>query len=94
MKSNEVIEVSKNCQLYKDSYGGDWYGLKYKGIEVESILFRDCRHLGNGCDYEVVHHKNGELDVYPITEGWFDGYGEYHTEIKDDAKKMVNDKSK
>jgi hypothetical protein len=89
MKSNEVIEVSNELQLVKGEYGGDWYGLKHNGREVESILFRDCRHLGNGCDYEVVHHKNGELDVYPITEGWFDGYGEYLTEIKGDSKKIV-----
>ena len=74
MKSNEVIEVSKNCQLYKDSYGGDWYGLKYKGKIVDLMLFRDCRHLGNGCDYEWVMYsdnKENGLCVNPIDKSFF-----------------------
>jgi len=54
----------------REDVGGDYFHPKVDNQIIKSVLLRDCRGLGNGCDYEVIINTEEGVQVEPIEGDW------------------------
>ena len=65
MDKKSVIKIEK-----LSPFGGDYFFPKVGNKIFIKVMLRDCRHLRNGCDYEIIRYRNGGLDVFPLKGDW------------------------
>ena len=87
MNMNKTKVISKNVEetlqeiyskenLSTEEYGGPYFRPKLKqgGRELDNFLIRDCKGVGNGCDYEIIYSTfdldENEVFVVPIQGDW------------------------
>jgi len=56
----------------REDVGGDYFHPKVDGKILKSVLLRDCRGVGNNCDYEMITKTEDGISVGPIFKEWFD----------------------
>ena len=56
----------------REDVGGDYFHPKVDNQIIKSVLLRDCRGVGNNCDYEMITKTEDGISVGPIFKEWFD----------------------
>ena len=58
-------------KITRRDVGGNYFHLKQEDKIITSVVFRDCKGTNVNCDYEMIDHSSGVLNVGPLSgETW------------------------